>query len=413
MKRFVDVYIRRHGGRVTPVENKIVDIITPQSVLSIVETPVIRGAFNKKTALNKGIDYIALGNKAVMAMVRHASQDTDKATLLKAPRPSKGILLFYKTAAVDRLQNIHDEHLVSVFYDADSKDLTEIDPRAIWDYEPINGDVKPDPDLIKTASQKAVKALEEIVDRLTAEARERASNRAKRKREAALMHYTSLIESVEDRVKEYEKRSIMEPHFKGLAAAERKKIEAHLKDQTEALGLIEKEEEVSPTPPELVAAAIVLPSAPKEVDMKRTAKAEEAKRKVEGAGMMEAMRKEREEGRQAIDVSREFCGYDIISYLPEKLPKDRGYPQAVNAERLIEVKAFKDSGDLQLTSNEWDKARRWGNKYWLYIVENALTKPQLTSISDPFNILKDKAEKVAEITYKWVIRDWKRVVEAD
>ena len=414
VKRFVDIYVRQQGGKITPVENEnLVDIITPQSVLEVVETPVIRGSFNKRSALNKGVDYIALGNKAVMAMMKHASQGTDKAAVLKPSKPSKGILLFYKTATVDRLQNIHDEKLVSLFYDANTSDLTEIDPRAIWDYEPIDGDVKPDPDLIHEAGQYAAKKLDKIIDRLTTEAKEKASASAKKKREAALMHYTKLIDDSENRIKEYEKRAITEPHFKGLAAAERKRVEVYLKDQADALRLIEKEAELTPTPPELVAVAIVLPSAPKEADKKRIAKTEETKRKVEDAGMKKAREKEENEGRKPRDVSREFCGYDIISFLPETQPKEGEYPQPVNAERLIEVKAFKDTGDLELTSNEWDKARRWQDKYWLYVVEKALTRPQLFPIRNPYKVLRDKAEKVPEITYKWIIKGWKLVAEAD
>jgi superfamily II DNA or RNA helicase len=414
VKRFIDIYVRRHGGKVTPVEDEnLVDIVLPQSVLGVLETPVIRGSFNKRIALNKGVDYIALGNKAVMAMVRHASEGTDKAAVLKSPKLSKGILLFYKAATVDRLQNIHDEKLLSLFYDTEKSDIIEIDPRAIWDHEPLDGNVKPDPDLIYIAKENSTKALEKIIDRLATEAERKAGERAKRKREAALMHYTKLIEDSESRIKEYEKRAITEPHFKGLAAAERKKVEAYLKDQSDALSLIEKEAELSPTPPELIATAIVLPSAPKEEEAKKIAKAEEMKRKVENAGMNEAMKKETEEGRVPIDVSKEFRGYDVISFLPKTVPKEGAYPLAVNAERIIEVKAFKDSGDLELSSNEWDKARRWQDKYWLYVVENALTEPKLFPIRNPYKVLRDKAEKVTEITYKWVIKNWKHVIEAD
>ena len=348
-----------------------------------------------------------------MAMMRHASQGTDKAAVLKASKPSKGILLFYKTATVDRLQNIHDEKLVSLFYDADVSDLTEIDPRAIWDYEPIDGDVKPDPDLIHEAGRHTAKELDKIINRLITKTKEKASERAKKKREAALMHYTKLIEISENRIGEYERRAITEPHFKGLAAAENKRVEVYLKDQSDALSLIEKEAELSPAPPELVAAAIVLPSAPKEADRKKIAKAEETKRKVEEAGMKRAMEKEENEGRKPRDISREFCGYDIISFMPETQPKEDKYPQAINAERLIEVKGFKDTGDLQLSSNEWDKARRWQDKYWLYVVERALTERQLFSIRNPYKVLRDKAEKVPEITYKWVIKNWKQVATTD
>ena len=64
------------------------------------------------------------------------------------------------------------------------------------------------------------------------------------------------------------------------------------------------------------------------------------------------------------------------------------------------------SWGIVLTSNEWDKARRWREKYWLYAVEEALTNPQLTPIRNPFEALKDMAEMVPVVTYKWIIKKW-------
>ena len=406
VKRFVDIYVKSHDGKVSQVEPQMFDIVLPLTVVDMVDTPVIRGSFTKDVAMQTGVDYIALGNRAVMAMAKDASKDTGKATALTGPKFTKGVLLFYKISAIDRLQNTQDERLISLYYDADGGEVIEVDSRCIWDCEPGDLKRKVDPSLIRNAQTKAEKAISEIVDRLLEENRGRAAERAGKKREAALMHFTSLIEEAEGRIGEYEERSIMEPHFKGLAAAERKKMEGYLREQTEALSQIEKEAEVGPAPPELVAAALVLPSTVEVVHGKRRHIDETLKRKVEDAGMRASMKKEREEGREPVDVSREFCGYDIAAY-PKGAVRGERMPSAVGAERLIEVKAFKDTGVLELTSNEWDKARRWSDKYWLYVVERALTEPTLTPIRDPYRTFKDRAERVAEVTYKWVVKKWK------
>jgi hypothetical protein len=52
-------------------------------------------------------------------------------------------------------------------------------------------------------------------------------------------------------------------------------------------------------------------------------------------------------------------------------------------ERYIEVKSFKATGDPELTENEYEAANVLASKYWLYVVEDALTEPRVKSIRDP------------------------------
>lgn len=48
---------------------------------------------------------------------------------------------------------------------------------------------------------------------------------------------------------------------------------------------------------------------------------------------------------------------------------------------------------MWLTPNEWQIAQRFGQAYWLYIVVNATTEPQLKRIQDPVHSLKVVEEK--------------------
>ena len=126
----------------------------------------------------------------------------------------------------------------------------------------------------------------------------------------------------------------------------------------------------------------------------------DAKRAVELAGMKAVMdyeysRARTEEERLKIrDVSHEFRGYDIESF-----------------DRVIEVKSFKTTGVIELTSNEWIVASRLGDYYWLYVVENALKNPRITLIKNPVKVFRDIAVKVPKIEYRYVIENWKEVVE--
>ena len=60
--------------------------------------------------------------------------------------------------------------------------------------------------------------------------------------------------------------------------------------------------------------------------------------------------------------NHEFPGWDITSYNTD------------GSEKFIEVKSTKGSkiNQLEITSNEWDAAKREGDKYFIYLVNNAL-----------------------------------------
>lgn len=107
---------------------------------------------------------------------------------------------------------------------------------------------------------------------------------------------------------------------------------------------------------------------------------------IERIGMEVTMRYEREQGRDPEDVSREGLGYDIRSREPG------------GGVRYIEVKARAREGAVELTPNEWLKAQRFRNEYYLYVVYHAATRPQLRIIQDPAAALQP-AERIEVVRY--------------
>ncbi len=107
---------------------------------------------------------------------------------------------------------------------------------------------------------------------------------------------------------------------------------------------------------------------------------------IERIGMEVAMKYERENGREPEDVSTENLGFDIRS-------KDKD-----GKIRYIEVKARADIGSVVLTQNEWFKAMRFGDDYYLYVVFNAATKPQLHIIQNPAKNLNPE-QKIEIVRY--------------
>lgn len=115
---------------------------------------------------------------------------------------------------------------------------------------------------------------------------------------------------------------------------------------------------------------------------------------IEKVGMEVAMAYERMNGRIPEDVSAENLGYDIRS---------KGRDGEV---RYIEVKARATTGEVALTQNEWFKAKRFREQYWLYVVENAAINPTLYIIQNPAEKL-EVVEKVESVRFIVPVNEWK------
>jgi len=96
---------------------------------------------------------------------------------------------------------------------------------------------------------------------------------------------------------------------------------------------------------------------------------------IEAIGMQESMRYEREQGRIPEDVATQNLGFDIRS-----TGKD-------GRKYYIEVKARSETGPVALTQNEWFKARRFQDDYYLHVVLNAASTPELHCIPNPAAVL--------------------------
>jgi hypothetical protein len=93
---------------------------------------------------------------------------------------------------------------------------------------------------------------------------------------------------------------------------------------------------------------------------------------IELVGMEVTMDYEQEQGRVPEDVATQNLGFDIRSTDPE-----------TDQKRYIEVKARAKVGPVALTQNEWFKASRFGSEFYLYVVLDAASQPQLYIIQDP------------------------------
>jgi len=93
---------------------------------------------------------------------------------------------------------------------------------------------------------------------------------------------------------------------------------------------------------------------------------------IEKIAMEKTMEFERSRGWQPEDVSAEDRGFDILSRNP-----------ASGDVRFIEVKGRATIGEIALTKNEYETASRLRRDFWLYVVFNCASTPELHPIQDP------------------------------
>jgi hypothetical protein len=78
-------------------------------------------------------------------------------------------------------------------------------------------------------------------------------------------------------------------------------------------------------------------------------------------------------------VEQDNRGFDLISRKPH--PED---PKTAIEVRFIEVKGHAHTGEIALTTNEYNTAKRLRKDYWLYVVFQCATPtPSLNVLHDP------------------------------
>jgi len=87
---------------------------------------------------------------------------------------------------------------------------------------------------------------------------------------------------------------------------------------------------------------------------------------------------EEAEGRRVESVEAQNRGFDLISRRPH--PED---PKTAVEVRFIEVKGRAGVGEVALTTNEYKTAERLKADYWLYVVYNCGSTPQVHIVRNP------------------------------
>jgi superfamily II DNA or RNA helicase len=347
-----------------------------------------KATFDKEKAFkNPDAEFISFGHPLLEALIeltnRNYLDKLQKGAVFEDPSGKyDGIIWFFEGEVKDGRGNIAGKKIMAI-YDNGSE-LSMVNPSIIWDFAPVDNTNASEskPLLIdqKRVSESAIKLVEAYKNEILEERKRQAE--IKRKYGIKSLEYlinkldTELIELYERKEKGEKIESAI-----NIKEERKKQYEISLKELKDN---IEKEQHLLISMPKLLGTIFVKPTSSKEM-----ASDEE----IEKIGMVIAMEYERSQGREPEDVSKENLGFDIRSKGRDEI-------------RYIEVKARKDEGEVVLTPNEWFKAKRFKEQYWLYVVANAVKNPILYIINNPTENLKME-EKVEVVRFIVPLTEWK------
>ncbi|MEM1967328.1 MAG: helicase-related protein [Candidatus Caldarchaeum sp.] len=382
VKRFVEVYLNRNGGRIETVDTSLemYRIFLPRRVAQQVGRSIDVGSFLSSVAQERACPYLALGNKYVMAMV----QDAIKPVVSSFKHSYlNGLLFIYRVIIKDGKQQDRDGKIVAVLFSNGS--IREADPRVVWDLDPAYDSITVlEPNQVEQRKSTSEEYLKYVIENIKAKCDSRLKQIKDKTTNIVLEYAARKSDEIRKRIAEYRSKLREAPYYAGLikrAENELTRLKEGMEKRLKDLNEIYKTYALY----ELIGIAVITSGG----DV-------EAKKIVERAGIEAVISYEKdraktdEDKRKIRDVSDSYKGYDVESF-----------------DRVIEVKSFKETGPIELTSHEWETAKRMGDLYWLYVVENAIDNPTIHQIKNPGEAFKEKVKKIPIVDYRYIIEGWK------
>ena len=342
-----------------------------------------QATFDKEIAFkNPDVEFISFGHplfEAVLEWVkREFFTNLQRGALFDDPSQNyDGIFWFFEGEVKDGKGDVAGKRLIAIY---DGEEIREVNPSVLWDFAPSPNR---DPIKVEMDRKKAQEYAMEVVEKYKQEIFEERERQAQIKKKYGIKSLEYLIGELDaDLAELYERKKGGEKVNIVVITKKEKK-----KQYEEALkileGEIEREMSLTISMPKFLGAILVKPLSSCMVSSKE----------IERIGMDVAMEYERSQQRRPEDVSKENLGFDIRSKKQEEI-------------RYIEVKARKDMGEVALTLNEWFKAKRFREQYWLYVVANAATDPVLFIVGNPAENLTVE-ERVEVVRFLVSADEWK------
>lgn len=337
--------------------------------------------FDKEISFrNPDSEFLSFGHPLFEALLEYIekklSNDLKKGAIFIDPMGRlNGYILFYEGEIRDGLDKTAGKKLFAIY--TDNKETKSIAPTILWDLaEGKNNKESVD---IKNLEQKVIGLVISQMEQYKRQKLEERESNAKIKEKYGIKSLKYLIVKLDgDLIELHRRKEIGENVDLAIRNKEtqKKRYEQALRELNEE---IKREKTLTMDMPKFVGIIRIKP-------IEIIHDAMKGSEEIEKLGMEEAIKYEIKNNRKPEDVSLKNEGYDIIS------------TDGKGKKRYIEVKTRAEVGSVALTQNEWFKARRFGDDFYLYIVFNVVKKSELLIIQNPAEKLKPD-EKIEIVRY--------------
>jgi superfamily II DNA or RNA helicase len=357
-------------------------------------------SFEKEKAFKGQAEFVAPGHPLLEAVIerifeKYSGEVERGATFIDPSGMMDGFIWFLEGEINDGNGQVAGKRIFALYQDIQNNNIKQVSPSILWDLKPAN------PTSLKIINAPVVNedvviafAVENVLVKYLDEIKRQREHDAEIKRKYGLRSLQELILRSEEKLIEYEtKRAKGIEIPEATIQTERRKKEDFERKKAELEKKIQAETNLLLSPPKILGVVRVIPQTPIEDELKEDLE-------IEKIGMQIVMNFEISQGRNPEDVSLQKLGFDIRSKA-----SDGSY-------RYIEVKARAREGKIALTPNEWLMANRLKDEYWLYVVVNVATKPELYTIQNPAIKLKPN-EEIEIVRYIIDKDDWKNVAKKE
>ena len=405
---FKKVFVKT-GGKYRETKDGFIAIDSvPYEIRKIAESPEFKNrygivmrrypkaTFDKDIAFkNPDAEFISFGHPLFEIILKWVvdkyGEEAKRGAVFKDPSGRlNGYIWFYLGEVKDGKGEIAGRKIMAIYLSAnaqsvdDANKVREINPAVLWDLVPAKN-VKDSVNISEKEKYKMLGFTIQSVEKYKEEVSQERKRQSKIKKKYGLKSLDYLIGKLDaDLAELYERQAKGEKVDLPIRNKEEQK-QRYEEAMKELKIEIEQEQSLLISMPELLTIIRVVPEKNEMVESEE----------IERIGMEIAIEYEKEHGRVPEDVSKENLGFDI-----------RSIDKRIGETRYIEVKARAGEGEVALTPNEWFKAKRFKEQYFLYVVSNAATKPIISIIRNPAKNLAPE-KKVEIVRFIVPVDEWK------
>lgn len=331
-------------------------------------------------------EFISFGHPLFEATLRYVEQeyaeDFKTGACFEDPDGRfNGVIIFYEGEIQDGADTVAGRRLFAFYLPQNSETVELINSALIWDFQ--EAESISEPIQIRDLEVKVGGPVRLHLDKYKQELTNERQRQVDIKRRYGIASLEKLILNLDSEMLDLAVKSDEGKEVRRLIQNKTEQKD-HYEDEKEKLEqACQREVTLIRKPPTFAGAIRVRPV----TDTDEIAPPLHDRLEIERIGMEHVTRHEEAQGRTVKDISAENLGFDLRSTTPD------------GEIRCIEVKARADRAPVILTSNEWFRAKQLKDDYFLYVVLNASTQPELYIIQNPAKQIS-AVRQITEVRYQ-------------